>query len=78
MAELGNPNFVSTSYNDFRELSFAPGIAGAANNTISYTTSSSAFNSFKTFAIKIVMSGSDTTDVPKVRDIRAIALPAGN
>ena len=78
MAELGNPNFVSTSYNDFRELSFAPGIAGAANNTISYTTSSSAFNSFKTFAIKVVMSATDTTDVPRVRDIRAIALPAGN
>jgi hypothetical protein len=78
MTELGNPNFVSTNYNDFRELSFAPGIVGAANNTISYTTSSSAFNSFKTFAIKVVMSGTDTTDVPRIRDIRAIALPAGN
>jgi hypothetical protein len=78
MTELGNPNFVSTNYNDFRELSFAPGIVGAANNTISYTTSSSAFNSFKTFAIKVVMSATDTTDVPRVRDIRAIALPAGN
>ena len=48
MAELGNPNFVSTNKQDFRELSFAPGIVGAANNTISYTTSLSAFNMFVT------------------------------
>jgi hypothetical protein len=78
MTELGNPNFVSANKQDYRELTFAPGIVGAANNTINYTTSSSAYNSFKTFAIKVVMSGSDTTNVPKVRDIRAIALPAGN
>jgi len=78
MTEIGNSNFVSLSKKDYRELTFAPGIVGAANNTINYTTSSSAYNSFKTFAIKVVMSGSDTTNVPKVRDIRAIALPAGN
>jgi hypothetical protein len=78
MTELGNPNFISANKQDYRELTFAPGIVGAANNTINYTTSSTAYNSFKTFAIKVVMSGSNTTDVPKVRDIRAIALPAGN
>jgi hypothetical protein len=77
MAELGNANFVSTNKKDYRELSFAPGVSGAANNTVSYTSGSTAYNSFKTFAIKIVMSGSDTTDVPKVRDLRAIALPSG-
>ena len=78
MTEIGNPNFISTNKQDYRELSFAPGIVGTANNTINYTTSSTAYNSFKTFAIKVVLSGSDTTDVPKVRDIRAIALPSGN
>ena len=67
-----------TNKKDYRELSFAPGASGTANNTVSYTSGSTAFNSFKTFAIKIVMSGSDTTDVPKVRDLRAIALPAGS
>ena len=77
MTQLGNANFVSTNKQDYRELSFAPGVSGAANNTISYTSGSTAYNSFKTFAIKVVMSGSDTTDVPKVRDLRAIALPAG-
>jgi hypothetical protein len=76
MTEIGNGNFVSLTGNDYRELVFAPGISGAANNSITYTTNTSSFNSFKTFAIKIVMSGTSTTDVPKVRDIRAIALPA--
>ena len=32
---------------------------------------------FKTFAIKIVLSGTSTVDVPRVRDFRAIALPEG-
>jgi len=76
MTEIGNGNFVSLSNNDYRELTFAPGVSGVANNSVSYTTDSSSFNSFKTFSIKIVMTGTDTTNVPKVRDVRAIALPA--
>ena len=76
MTEIGNSNFVSLSKKDYRELTFAPGISGAANNAVTYTTDTSSFNSFKTFSIKIVMTGSNTTNVPKVRDVRAIALPA--
>jgi len=77
MTEIGNKNFISTSYNDYRELLFAPGEGGYANNYVNYTTTSTGFSTFRTFAIKIVMSGSDTTDVPKVRDLRVIAFPAG-
>jgi len=77
MGQLGNPNFISTGENDYRELVFAPGTTDIANNAITYTTGSTAYNTFKTFSIKVVMSGSDTTDVPKVRDLRAIALPSG-
>lgn len=76
MTELGNPNFVSTSERDYRELTFAPGLDRFANNNISYTVDDTSYNSFKTFSIKIVMSGTDSTDVPKVRDLRVIALPA--
>ena len=76
MTEIGNANFVSLAQNDYRELTFAPGISGVANNSVTYTTSSSTFNTFKTFSIKVVMSGTDTVDVPKVRDLRVIALPA--
>jgi hypothetical protein len=77
MTQLGNVNFASANKRDYRELSFAPGVSSVANNSVNYISSSTAFNTFKTFAIKIVMSGTDTTDVPKVRDLRAIALPAG-
>jgi hypothetical protein len=78
MTELGNQNFVSLSKSDFRELVFAPGSNGVADNAVNYTSNGSAFNTFKTFAIKIVLTGTNPTDVPKVRDFRAIALPSGS
>ena len=67
-----------TGYDDYREILYAPGINGTANNSVTYTSGSTAYNSFRTFAIKIVMSGTSTVDVPKVRDFRAIALPEGS
>jgi hypothetical protein len=77
MTQLGNPNFVSVNYEDYRELTFAPGTNGFANNVVSYASGSTAYNSFRTFSIKIVLTGTSTTDVPKVSDFRAIAIPAG-
>jgi hypothetical protein len=78
MTEIGNPNFVSTNYFDYRELKFAPGENGVADNSVSYDTDATSFFSFRTFAIKIVIRGTSTTDVPKIKDVRVIALPAGN
>jgi hypothetical protein len=78
MTEIGNPNFISTNPNDYRELTFAPGLNGEANNSVSYASGSTTYRSFRTFAIKIVLTGTETTDVPKVRDFRAIALPEGS
>ena len=72
-----NVNFVSTNANDYREMTFAPGVNNVANNSISYVSGTTAFKSFRTFAIKIVMVGTDPTDVPKIRDFRTIATPAG-
>jgi hypothetical protein len=77
MTQLTNTNFASTGPTDYREIAFAPGFNGTANNSVSYTSGSTAFNSFRTFAIKIVLTGTSYTDVPKVRDFRAIALPSG-
>jgi hypothetical protein len=77
MTELGNSNFTSTNKKDYRELTFAPGVSGTANNSVSYTSGSTSYSTFRTFAIKVVMSGTNTTDVPKIRDLRAIALPRG-
>ena len=77
MAQLSNSNFVSTNYNDYREIAYAPGYNITANNSVNYVSGTTTFNSFRTFAIKIVMTGTSTTDVPKIRDFRSIALPAG-
>jgi hypothetical protein len=77
LTQLGNANFVSSNANDYRELVFAPGVNGVSADSISYTSNGTIYNTFRTFAIKIVMAGTNSADVPKIRDLRAIALPAG-
>jgi hypothetical protein len=77
MTQLGNENFASINSNDYRELTFAPGTGGVANNQISYTSGSTSHRSFRTFAIKVVLAGTSPVDVPKIQDFRAIALPEG-
>lgn len=46
-----------------------------AANVISYSTSTSSYDTFNQFAIKIVLLSDDTTKVPVVYDMRAVALP---
>ena len=77
MTQLDNNNFVSLNTSDYRELTFAPGINATANNQVSYTSGTTSYRNFRTFAIKIVLSGTSTVDVPRVQDFRAIALPEG-
>jgi hypothetical protein len=77
LTPIGNSNFVSVNQNDYRELVFAPGSQGVPSNAISYETQTSSYNTFRIFAIKIVMTTPNTADVPKVRDLRAIAIPSG-
>ena len=76
MSEIGNENFISGTERDYRELTFAPGTDATIDNKVTYLSGGTSYNSFKTFAIKIVMKNSSTVDVPKVRDLRVIALPA--
>ena len=77
MTQIGNNNYVSPNTTDYKELLFAPGSNGIPDNQISYTSGSTSYSTFKTFAIKIVMTSERTGVVPKIRDLRAIALPAG-
>ena len=46
----------------------------SANESIEYTSGGVKFDRFKTFAIKIALTSSNAAVVPKVRDMRAIAL----
>jgi hypothetical protein len=79
LTQINNNNFVSSDEGDFREMTFAPGTAGVVSNQITYTNSAGTqmFTDFSTFAVKVVMSGDSTVDVPKIKDLRIIALPDG-
>jgi hypothetical protein len=70
-----NPSGVaSRTTNDFTDFEFRP---SATLNSMSYTSQNGVtYDSFNTFSIKIVMTSSDPAIVPKVKDLRIIALPS--
>jgi hypothetical protein len=58
----------------FREYEYRP---SATLNQVTYTSSNGVtYDTFKTFAIKIVLTSSDPSVVPSVKDLRIIATPA--
>ena len=75
MDELSNTSSVSanTDDNEYLELEFCPRRVGNSTD-IDYISDGVTYDSFKTFAIKIVMTSARTTRVPLVKDLRAIAL----
>ena len=70
-----NPTVTSSPDNEtFRDYEFRP---SATTNAITYAgTNGVTYNSFKTFAIKVVLTSSDPAIVPSVKDLRIIATPA--
>lgn len=78
MTTINNTNAYSTSRTDLIEFEAAPGINGAANNQVSYTsTTGTTYTSFYQFAVKVVLTTSDNTAVPYLGDLRVLALPSG-
>ena len=75
MKEASNVNSKSISDDDseYLELEFVP---NTVNGNITYTRNTVNYTSFKIFAVKIVMTtpSSETTRVPLIKDLRAIAL----
>ena len=69
--EITNVNAVSSSNQEFLELQYAP---DNVLESTDYVTNSVTYDSFKTFAIKIVMNSATTSKVPLMKDLRAIAL----
>ena len=50
------------------------------NNVLKYTSNTAPFPSyhtFKQFQIKVVLTGSDSASIPRLADLRAIALQTG-
>lgn len=74
--ECFNPTTTSSlTENDFREYEYRPSLV---DDYVNYTSDNGGvFDSFKTFAIKIVLTSNDPSVIPKVKDLRVIALPAG-
>jgi hypothetical protein len=70
MQQTSNLNTLSTDPEEFIEYQFDP--TGA---DVYYQSAGGAnFTSYKTFAIKIVMTSSNTCVIPRVKDLRVIAL----
>lgn len=74
--ECFNPTTsISVTDNDFFEFEFRPSLT---SDQATYTSDAGVtYDTFKTFAVKIVMTSSDPSVVPAVKDLRIIALPAG-
>jgi hypothetical protein len=70
-----NPNPVpSLTQYEFTDYEYRP---SATDNFITYTSSNGVtYNTFITLSIKIVMRSGDPTILPRVKDLRVIALPA--
>jgi hypothetical protein len=69
MQQTSNLNTISTDPDEFIEYQFDPTTA----NT-NYSSGGAAFTTYKIFAVKIVLTSSNTSVVPRVKDLRVIAL----
>jgi hypothetical protein len=80
MTIVGNSNKFSRTDNEFYEFEAAPGTGNVADNFVSYTSKETGFtyNYFYKYAIKIVLSTSDSTFSPYLTDLRVLALPPGS
>jgi len=73
LVQTTSSNLYSNDPSVTYEYNFAK---SASDDTLSYTSNGVTYTSFATYAIKIVGLSSDTTIVPRLQDMRAIALPA--
>jgi hypothetical protein len=69
MTQETSAGTISKGKNDIQEFQFK-----TSDETTAYTSNNVRFETFKTFAIKIALVADSTYDMPRVRDMRAIAL----
>jgi hypothetical protein len=79
MTYVNGSNKFSVFDDQLYEFEAAPGLNNIANNFVSYTSTATGvtYNDFYKYAIKVVMSSSDPTFAPYLKDLRVIALPEG-
>ena len=69
MEQETTPGTFSRGKEDFQEFVYK-----TVNETAEYSSGGALYNSFKTFSVKISMVANTTYDMPRVKDLRAIAL----
>ena len=69
LGQTSQANTVALGDEEFIEYEYDP-----TGNNVNYTSGGATYTTFKTFAIKIVMTSTTTAKVPKISDLRAIAL----
>ena len=69
MTQETDANLISANESIINQYSFK-----SAGGSISYTSDGQTYDKFKTFSIKIVLASSSSTVIPKVKDMKAIAL----
>ena len=69
MTQTTQTNTVALTEDEFTEYQFDP-----STTTVEYVSGSATYKTFKNFAIKIVMTSTNTTKVPRIQDMRAIAM----
>ena len=69
MTQTTNVNNVALTDDEFTEFQFDP-----SGGNVNYTASGATYTTFKIFAVKVVMTSTNTTKVPRIQDYRAIAM----
>ena len=69
MSQTSQVSSVSLDDNEFIAYEYDP-----VGTTVNYTSGGATYTSFKTFAMKIVMTSVSTTTIPRIADMRTIAL----
>ena len=69
MTQETDANLISANEGVINQYSYK-----SVDGSISYTSSGQTYDKFKTFSIKIVLASSSSTVIPKVKDMKAIAL----
>lgn len=72
--EVVNPPLSSTSRSGFVEYDYTIPAANKNAGVLEYTVGSATFTGYKTFAVKVVPLSTNSSVVPRVRELRAIAL----
>ena len=76
MSQTDNLNTISLDADEFIEYQFDPTVTApyVTAEAIQYTDGSATYSSYKTFAVKVVMNSTNTSVVPRIKDLRVIAL----